>query len=93
MLNDYSDPYGSRKRFRRLGAIIGLMIGAAIFLHDHDFAMKIGAEGVTVCLPPDGCASISLSEIFRAWSLGEAAAEGRPAAAPETDDDNPTIEI
>jgi hypothetical protein len=92
MPNNFSDPYGSRKRVR-LYIAIAAMILAAIFLHDHDFAMKIGAEGVTVCLPPDGCASISLSEIFHAWSLGEAAAEGRPAAAPETDDDNPTIAI
>jgi hypothetical protein len=73
------------KRFRRRLAI-GAVIAAAVILHEHDFAMSIGAGGVVVCLAPDGCTAISLPQIYRAWSLGA-------GAVPETADDNPTIEI
>jgi hypothetical protein len=83
MPNDFSDPYGRRKRFRRRMAI-GAVIAAAVILYDHDFAMSIGAGGVIVCLAPDGC--ISLPEMYRAFALGA-------GWLPKTDDDNPTIAI
>jgi hypothetical protein len=93
MPNNFSDPYGSRKRVRLYIAIAAVIL-AAMFLHRHQLRISTGdldisvggGFGLHVCVTDWGC------EVFRT-TITEFQADPAPVACPETDDDNPTIEI